>query len=194
MDKTRDYYQELKVAPSSCLDHLLSYEEEEEEGLGRLRRRPSRRGSHYSSLNHSHSGSIELQENLGRRDPSLELSDARASSFSSEDSTPVIMKQRASSIDYRMLETSLLSHPSSPRADRKLSPHNLSPHTLTVEIPQVLEDETRSRPRSPVRSSSPISPLRGISYPPLSPKLLKVMKLSNLQFLQSKIYPISKYL
>jgi hypothetical protein len=38
----------------------------------RPRRRVSRRGSHLSSLAHSHSGSIELQESA-RRDPSFEL-------------------------------------------------------------------------------------------------------------------------
>ena len=173
MDKTRDYYQELKVAPGCSVDHLLSYEDEDEEVVGRLRRRPSRRGSHYSSLNHSHSGSIELQENLGRRDPSLELSDARASSFSSEDSTPISSKQRASSLDIRLLYTSPASHPPSPRSERKPSPHSLSPHTLTVEVAAAahVEEDPRTRPRSPVRSTSP---LRGISYPPLSPKLLKV--------------------
>lgn len=172
LDKARDYYQELKINPGCCLE--LQYEDEDEELLGRLRRRVSRRGSRYSSLAHSHSGSIELQDNLGRRDPSLELSDARASSFSSEDSTPVVHKQRASSLDIRLLDTGAGSHPSSPRSERKLSPNNLSPHSLTVDIPVVVEDDSRKRPRSPVRSSSPVSPLRGISYPPLSPKLLKV--------------------
>ena len=177
LDKARDYFQELKVAPASSVDHLLIYEDEEDEYSGRMRRRPSRRGSHYSSLAHSHSGSIELQETLARRDPSLELSDARANSFSSEDSTPTTHKQRASSLDIRLLDTGQISHPTSPRSERKLSPNNLSPHTLSVEIPlgvQLVEDDCRSRPRSPVRSSSPLSPLRGISYPPLSPKLLKV--------------------
>ncbi|XP_023335851.1 pleckstrin homology domain-containing family G member 5, partial [Eurytemora carolleeae] len=176
LDKARDYFQELKVAPASSVDHLLIYEDEEDEYSGRMRRRPSRRGSHYSSLAHSHSGSIELQETLARRDPSLELSDARANSFSSEDSTPTTHKQRASSLDIRLLDTGQFSHPTSPRSERKLSPNNLSPHTLSVEIPlgvQLVEDDCRSRPRSPVRSSSPLSPLRGISYPPLSPKLLK---------------------
>ena len=102
-------------------------------------------------------------------------SDARASSFSSEDSTPVTGKQRAASLDIRLLEAGQVSYPPSPRAERKLTPHSLYPRTLTVEIPTPYEEEgSRTRPRSPVRSGSPVSPLRGISYPPLSPKLLKV--------------------
>ena len=51
---------------------------------------------------------------------------------------------------------------------RRLTPHKLlSPNTLSVELS--CEDETVSSPRL----CSPISPVRGISYPPLSPKCLK---------------------
>jgi hypothetical protein len=60
--------------------------------------------SRYSSFGHSHSDSLELHESMftgGRRDPSLELNDARGGSFSSEDSTPLHPKQRASSLDIR---------------------------------------------------------------------------------------------
>ena len=53
---------------------------------------------------------------------------------------------------------------------RRLTPHKLlSPNTLSVEISA--EDETSS-PGGP-RVHSPLSPIRGISYPPLSPKSLK---------------------
>ncbi len=87
-------------------------------------------------------------------------------------------KQRAASLDIRLLEAGQVSYPPSPRAERKHTPHSLYPSTLTVEIPQPFDEEggggSRTRPRSPVRAGSPISPLRGISYPPLSPKLLKV--------------------
>ena len=156
--------------------------------LGRPRTRVSRRGSRYSSFGHSHSDSLELQESVcGRRDPSLELSDARGGSFSSEDSTPIHPKQqRASSLDIRIVETAPYSHPASPRTERKISPQSLYPNTLTVDIPNIpptTEEEVRARSRSPApsvgarsasRSGSPCSPLRGISYPPLSPKVLKV--------------------
>ena len=65
------------------------------------------------------------------------ISEARASSFSSEDSTPVTGKQRAASLDMRLLEAGQVSYPPSPRAERKLTPHSLYPRTLTVELPQV---------------------------------------------------------
>jgi hypothetical protein len=75
LDKARDHYSELKQGATSTLDNFLSYEDEEDDmsTAARPRRRVSRRGSHLSSLAHSHSGSIELQENLARRDPSFEL-------------------------------------------------------------------------------------------------------------------------
>jgi hypothetical protein len=74
LDKAREHYNELKLGASNSLEHFLGYEDEEEDDLSamRPRRRVSRRGSHLSSLAHSHSGSIELQESA-RRDPSFEL-------------------------------------------------------------------------------------------------------------------------
>ena len=57
----------------------------------------------------------------GKRDVSLELSDGRGSSFSSEDScAPIISKPRAASLDNRLLDTSggQGSYPSSPRNER----------------------------------------------------------------------------
>ena len=155
--------------------------------MGPPRTRVSRRGSRYSSFGHSHPDSLELQESMfgvGRRDPSLELSDARGGSFSSEDSTPLHPKQRASSLDIRFVDTVPYSHPASPRTERKISPQSLYPNNLTVDIPSTLgpsiEEDGKPRSRSPApgrsasRSGSPCSPLRGISYPPLSPKTLKV--------------------
>ena len=73
LDKAREHYTELRLGATSSLDQFLCYEDEEEESVVRPRRRVSRRGSHLSSLAHSHSGSIELQESLARRDPSFEL-------------------------------------------------------------------------------------------------------------------------
>ena len=53
---------------------------------------------------------------------------------------------------------------------RRLTPHKLlSPNTLSVEISA---DEDVASP-GPPRVHSPLSPIRGISYPPLSPKSLK---------------------
>ena len=53
---------------------------------------------------------------------------------------------------------------------RRLTPHKLlSPNTLSVEISA---DEDVASPGAP-RVHSPLSPIRGISYPPLSPKSLK---------------------
>ena len=188
MDKARDYYHDVKICPGSA-DRLFSYEDDEDEYLGPPRTRVSRRGSRYSSFGHSHSDSLELQEAMlgvvGRRDPSLELSDARGGSFSSEDSTPLHPKQRASSLDIRFVDTAPYSHPASPRTERKISPQSLYPNNLTVDIPPTLgpsieEEGGKPRSRSPApgrsgsRSGSPCSPLRGISYPPLSPKILKV--------------------
>jgi hypothetical protein len=74
LDKAREHYNELKLGASNSLEHFLGYEDEEDDDLSamRPRRRVSRRGSHLSSLAHSHSGSIELQESA-RRDPSFEL-------------------------------------------------------------------------------------------------------------------------
>ena len=54
--------------------------------------------------------------------------------------------------------------------NRRLTPHKLlSPNTLSVEVSA--EDETPGP--GPPRVHSPLSPIRGISYPPLSPKSLK---------------------
>ena len=60
----------------------------------------------------------------GKRDVSLELSDGRGSSFSSEDScAPIICKPRAASLDNRLLDANPVtggqsSYPSSPRNER----------------------------------------------------------------------------
>ena len=62
----------------------------------------------------------------GKRDVSLELSDGRGSSFSSEDSSvPIMAKPRAASLDNRLLDTGASvgshcqsSYPSSPRNER----------------------------------------------------------------------------
>ena len=79
------------------------------------------------SIGHSHSGSMDLNDASvvsSKRDVSLELSDARGSSFSSEDScTPIIAKPRAASLDNRLLDTpnatgGQSSYPSSPRNER----------------------------------------------------------------------------
>ena len=57
---------------------------------------------------------------------------------------------------------------------RKLTPHKLlSPNTLSVELVCGAEEES-GQAVPPVRPAhSPLSPVRGISYPPLSPKSLK---------------------
>ena len=78
------------------------------------------------SIGHSHSGSMDLNDASvasGKRDVSLELSDGRGSSFSSEDScAPIISKPRAASLDNRLLDTPVTggqsSYPSSPRNER----------------------------------------------------------------------------
>ena len=113
----------------------------------------------------------------GKRDVSLELSDGRGSSFSSEDSNSTAMgsKPRAASLDNRLLETPSTagqsSYPSSPRHERRFGPAKLlSPNTLSVEAGV---DEEPSPSLKTTRMSSPLSPIRGISYPPLSPKSLK---------------------
>ena len=133
-----------------------------------------------SSIGHSHSGSMDLNDASvvsGKRDVSLELSDGRGSSFSSEDSsTPMgSSKPRAASLDNRLLETPSTagqsSYPSSPRHERRFGPAKLlSPNTLSVEAGV---EEEPSPGLKTTRMSSPLSPIRGISYPPLSPKSLK---------------------
>ena len=56
------------------------------------------------------------------------------------------------------------------RLFRRLTPHKLlSPNTLSVEISA---DDDVASPGG-ARVHSPLSPIRGISYPPLSPKSLK---------------------
>ena len=53
---------------------------------------------------------------------------------------------------------------------RRFGPHKLlSPNTLAVETSSGPEEE----PSKTNRITSPLSPIRGISYPPLSPKSLK---------------------
>ena len=53
---------------------------------------------------------------------------------------------------------------------RRFGPHKLlSPNTLAVETGSGPEEE----PSKTNRITSPLSPIRGISYPPLSPKSLK---------------------
>jgi pleckstrin domain-containing family G protein 5 len=186
LEKANTLYQEAKMATVCSLENILftNYDEEEEEFSGGsylhapISRRGSRRSSRYSSIAHSHSGSMDLNDASvasGKRDVSLELSDGRGSSFSSEDScTPILSKPRAASLDNRLLDTSggQGSYPSSPRNERKLTPHKLSPNTLSVEItPDDTDRDTSSH--GPPRVHSPLSPIRGISYPPLSPKSLK---------------------
>lgn len=189
LEKANNLYQEAKMATVCSLENILftNYDEEEEEFSGGsylhapISRRGSRRSSRYSSIAHSHSGSMDLNDASvasGKRDVSLELSDGRGSSFSSEDScAPIISKPRAASLDNRLLDTAVgqASYPSSPRNERKLAPHKLSPNTLSVEITPTTPDETDRDTSShgPARVHSPLSPIRGISYPPLSPKSLK---------------------
>ena len=100
-----------------------------------------------------------------KRDVSLELSDARASSFSSEDSVAVhiISKPRAASLDNRLMDTPSCgqsSFPSSPRNERRLTPHKLlSPNTLSVELN--VEDDTPSQSTlSPVSARIRYQPIR----------------------------------
>jgi len=188
LEKANTLYQEAKMATVCSLENILftNYDEEEEEFSGGsylhapISRRGSRRSSRYSSIAHSHSGSMDLNDASvasGKRDVSLELSDGRGSSFSSEDScAPIISKPRAASLDNRLLDTSggQGSYPSSPRNERKLTPHKLSPNTLSVEItPDTTDTDRDSSSHGPPRVHSPLSPIRGISYPPLSPKSLK---------------------
>merc|ERR1719460_1545562 len=125
------------------------------------------------SIGHSHSGSVDLQDQersvaSGKREVSLDLSEGRGSSFSSEDSAAPASKPRAASLDTR-LEVSYPGggnnspmYPASPRNERRAGGQVRSPNTLSVE-----EDV----PCAP-RLHSPVSPVRGISYPPLSPKSL----------------------
>ena len=55
---------------------------------------------------------------------------------------------------------------------RRLAPHKLlSPNTLSVEV--CGEEAGDQAAINIPRASSPLSPVRGISYPPLSPKSLK---------------------
>ena len=78
-------------------------------------------------------------------------------------------------LNYPKLDGIYLLRPSSCvlthlRLIRRLTPHKLlSPNTLSVEISA---DEDVTSPGGP-RVHSPLSPIRGISYPPLSPKSLK---------------------
>ena len=132
MEKANTLYEEAKMASLNSMENMLYYEDEYG-GDGLLSAAPisrrgsrSRRSSRLSSSGHSPSGSMELNDGMsvGRRDVSLDLSDARGSSFSSEDScAQSLIKPRAASLDTRLLDTPgpsnhLSSFPSSPRSER----------------------------------------------------------------------------
>ncbi|KAK3859627.1 hypothetical protein Pcinc_034272, partial [Petrolisthes cinctipes] len=155
----------------------------------------SSRASRVSSLAHSHSGSIDLNENspaASQHHPSIDMADVRASSASSDDSVapgpPEI--QRSRSLEGGGV-TGVLS--SSPRPDRRPGgSYTKTPNTLSV-TPPYSTGQGQSLPNLTVESANslrvpgsnsngnigtnphkPLSPgTRGVSYPPPSPRTLR---------------------
>ncbi|CAL4060890.1 unnamed protein product [Meganyctiphanes norvegica] len=143
----------------------------------------SSRASRVSSLGHSHSGSMDLNEassvsSVGgvgsMHHPSMDLSEVRASSASSEDSgshNPDI--QRTSSLESG-------GGNSSPRTDRRSTTSKTSntlsvnpPHSAGQSLPNLSENCLRVPSTSSNSPKQLLTNNRGISYPPPSPRTLR---------------------
>lgn len=157
------------------------YEGEDEANIPPLPRSPrleSSRTSRVSSLGHSHSGSMDLNEASsyaspgGHHPPSVDLSDVRASSASSDDSYSNHQAeiQRSKSLEGQ--------HTGSGKVDRRIA-FPKTPNTLSVTPPystgQSLPNLSSENPNSlKVPTSKQLSPsTRGTSYPPPSPRTLR---------------------
>ncbi|GAB6031283.1 hypothetical protein CHUAL_009083 [Chamberlinius hualienensis] len=160
--KAQEHYKEAKATQPEVTFYIR---DEEEFDYGNFSGNyfiscRSPRGSGGSSLIHSHSGSVDLSEPaLGSishqsRAASLEMSDKRASSASSDEgSTAEVQRAKCSISDYCRSPT---TQPLSPRPERrafflKSNSGNSTPNTLSVGYPYSGSD-------SGLKSSSELSP------------------------------------
>ena len=160
------------------------YDRDEEIMAGYLAPRSPRpgssRASRVSSLAHSHSGSVDLNEAPytspgAHHPPSFDLSDVRASSASSEDSGthPPSEIQRSRSLEGQQPGMS-------PRVDRRTA-HSKTPNTLSVvppcptgqSLPNLTSETTGNSLLKVPNHKSLSASNRGISYPPPSPRTLR---------------------
>lgn len=149
LKRAKEQYREAQQARDAmvfedmaCVGHLAP----------RSPRPGSSRASRVSSLAHSHSGSIDLNETspaATQHHPSIDMSDVRASSASSEDSValPAPEIQRSRSLEGGGCGAV------SPRPDRRPGIPK-TPNTLSVTPPYATGN-------------------RGVSYPPPSPRTLR---------------------
>ncbi|XP_071541745.1 uncharacterized protein [Panulirus ornatus] len=150
-------------------------------GAPRSPRSGSSRASRVSSLAHSHSGSIDLNESspATQHHPSIDMSEVRASSASSDDSTVALPEiQRSRSLEGGGCGAL------SPRPDRRpgfpKTPNTLSvtpPYSTGQSLPNLTVESAHSL-RVPgangTTNSKALSPCnRGVSYPPPSPRTLR---------------------
>lgn len=155
----------------TCVGHLAP----------RSPRSGSSRASRVSSLAHSHSGSIDLNEAspATQHHPSIDMSEVRASSASSEDSValPAPEIQRSRSLEGGGCGAI------SPRPDRRpgfpKTPNTLSvtpPYATGQSLPNLTVESAHSLRVPGTNGSNPkaLSPCnRGVSYPPPSPRTLR---------------------
>lgn len=178
LKRAKDQYREAQQAQDvvyddiTCVGHLVP----------RSPRPGSSRASRVSSLAHSHSGSIDLNETspATQHHPSIDMSDVRASSASSDDS----IAQSAPEIQRSRSLEGGGSGAISPRPDRRpgfpKTPNTLSvipPYSTGQSLPNLTVESANSLLRVPgTNGSNPkaLSPCtRGVSYPPPSPRTLR---------------------
>ncbi|XP_045120526.1 uncharacterized protein LOC123509945 isoform X2 [Portunus trituberculatus] len=179
LKRAKEQYREAQQARDAmvfedmaCVGHLAP----------RSPRPGSSRASRVSSLAHSHSGSIDLNETspaATQHHPSIDMSDVRASSASSEDSValPAPEIQRSRSLEGGGCGAV------SPRPDRRpgipKTPNTLSvtpPYATGQSLPNLTVESSNSLRVPGSNGSNPkaLSPgNRGVSYPPPSPRTLR---------------------
>ncbi|XP_050698883.1 uncharacterized protein LOC126986651 [Eriocheir sinensis] len=179
LKRAKEQYREAQQARDAmvfedmaCVGHLAP----------RSPRPGSSRASRVSSLAHSHSGSIDLNETspaATQHHPSIDMSDVRASSASSEDSValPAPEIQRSRSLEGGGCGAV------SPRPDRRpgipKTPNTLSvtpPYATGQSLPNLTVESSNSLrvPGSSGSNPKALSPgNRGVSYPPPSPRTLR---------------------
>ncbi|XP_042222522.1 pleckstrin homology domain-containing family G member 5-like isoform X4 [Homarus americanus] len=178
LKRAKEQYKEAQQAQDvmvydemTCVGHLVP----------RSPRPGSSRASRVSSLVHSHSGSIDLNESspATQHHPSIDMSDVRASSASSDDSVaqPAAEIQRSRSLEGGGCGAI------SPRPDRRpgypKTPNTLSvipPYSTGQSLPNLTVESANSLRVPGTNGSNPkaLSPCtRGVSYPPPSPRTLR---------------------
>ncbi|XP_069998090.1 pleckstrin homology domain-containing family G member 5 isoform X6 [Penaeus vannamei] len=179
LKRAKEQYKEAQQARD-----VLVYDDMSSVGhlVPRSPRPGSSRASRVSSLAHSHSGSIDLNDpspGSTHHPPSVDLSEVRASSASSDDSVaPAVPEiQRSRSLEGGGCGAI------SPRPDRRpafpKTPNTLSvtpPYSTGQSLPNLTVESANSLrvPGSNATNPKALSPCnRGVSYPPPSPRTLR---------------------